>query len=286
MRKTLTCFVSGVAAVSLASAASSAVVYDGFDYVDNSAISGQNGGTGWAGSWGGAANYLATDAGLSYGSLITTDGAVDRNAGGFGSIFRDVSSSTIAGAGQPADVVYFSYLFTNIDSTTQNSDTNGLDGLFLQDGATERFRVLFTNGQGITIEAVTTGGGATLSASSANGLDFTSPTFVVGKIDLGDNDLGSFDLWINPADLTDIESETPFLSLTEANTTNEFNGFTLARFGLAGATDQNYVLDEFRFAFGDSNDISSADVAPVPEPATLALAGLGGALVLLRRRSA
>ncbi|MEX0653462.1 MAG: PEP-CTERM sorting domain-containing protein [Phycisphaeraceae bacterium] len=241
----------------------------GFDSVDN-----------WAGDVddgdqvAGSVYPRINDAGLTWSdnsghSLVTTAGALE--------IFRDGtgSSATIKGYDRNTDgtdaadlngVMWASVLFQFTDGHP------GAEVQLYQDSINRHHAFGFEGGNII--------GGSEESGSMNTGAE----TFAAGQTHLmivrlddnADPDQRIMDIWVNPEDVTNLG--TPNETFETLSWTS---GFDISRIGLVGDTDgpnPSVIFDEFRFG------TTSESVTPVPEPASIVLAGLGGLTLLGGRR--
>jgi hypothetical protein len=287
--KALTLAACGAAVLATGSHAAT-IAYDGFetpgDYTNDATINGVNGGENFTSAWAGQTSYLASSSSLTYGSLVTTDGSLDRDSTGFGGIQRSFASTDTDGS------IFFSYLFTNQDNT------NASDAIVFRDSAgNTRFRVGFNNFEAINIQTQLAGGDGSnyiidTTANDLTELQNGSTVLIVGQLDIGLSSDDVFTVWINPTDLSDVSgtakytlsaSEQDVRDLQTTSSTGSFAPINTLRLELTGGTDQDYVFDEFRVAYGSGASIG--DVVPVPEPGSLALVMLGGLAMLGRRRT-
>lgn len=254
--------------------------YEGFDsYSPTAAIAGQSGGTNWTGAWTGSSAPIVQAGGLNYSA-----GSITINGGANNALADDTNADTLLSRPfTAAGDVWFSLLF-------QPSSTSGdYFYFYLSDDAD----YLSSGDMGVTGATVYSARAqATPSSDRDQGDSSVSVTngtvvFLVGHIyndptydddDIGSGDpadpasLDTIDLWINPTSLT--------LGTPSASSLRIFEISTVSTFGIravnldAGDAPQ---FDELRIG------TTLADVIPVPEPASLALIGLG-AIALIRRK--
>jgi len=277
-----TCITLFAASAALAGPASATLIaYESFSYTgtlaDGADIAGANGGTpagspGFNGSvWrdgntGTAAEFVYEETGLTYtdgtNNLVTSGGAtVDPDTSNPSLYFRNFD--TPSGMLDTGNKVYFSFLSSSVGDGSRvfgltTSDTNfGLRVYRINDGGTGRWQLQI----GGTLDLADTS-----TTNNFNGL-------IVGRITMQDGaDLT--EIWINP----DISSEAS-LGTADASVTANTPGFN--RFRLEGGNfPTDLTFDELRIA------TTFAEAVPIPEPVSLALMGLGGLLILGRRREA
>lgn len=264
-------------ASTLFAATSYAQIYDGFetpgDYTAGSTVDGGSGGTGWASNWSAADpnRYLADSSSLNYSdgtnSLITTDGSLSiPTIGGSNNITRDFATPTAG------DTVWFSFISDRTDNLPGNFNNGWTVGLF--SGGNILYGVTGEDDQTPTvwssIQFVSGGGG--LQSTTLSGTNIQDLTFVVGQVANMGTASTELNLWLNPADLTD-------LNLGNANyTSGTFNGAVANQVGLSVFGNRGGFVDEFRVGS------TLADVVVVPEPTSAALLIGATSLVLLRRR--
>ncbi len=286
-----------------AGSASAALVYDGFSgYTVDTTVVGQGpAATGFTGNWTNTGGALAatvdfqprTD-NLTYTNYAPSSGGsleAFRSSGSHSGAAKQVSRSFNYAAPGTGDF-YIAFLIQN-DSSSATANTR----LTLQAGASADsnrdafFDVDHTNNT-LTFSA---GGGAGMV--EAEGLSAGANLVVVRSVyDNGINTSGNpnqtfydvVDLWINP---TITASATPTLAdLGAADAT----GFGIMRSFEGSGTPLAYNSLLFRHSL-NSGEVSLdefiitnslSDIIAVPEPASLALMGLGGLLMLGRSRRA
>jgi arylsulfatase A-like enzyme len=243
------------------------VAYEGFDvdpagdYADGQNLNGGSGGTGWSSAWTVAGEgstdpdtkFFTEAGGLSYGTLVTTDGNMERAGSGFDRASRLFSATNVG-----TDTFYFSYIWLD------GSGTHPADGFRITEvGGTERFGV-DSNGSGqFLLWANMLGGGAGTIAGPTSGLDTTQPIFVVIELKIG-TAADSVTAYFNPSDLTDLAgSAQQTLSATEAQANALLGGSfqnAIAGVRINTIADPDNKYDEIRVAYGGA---SMSDVVPL-----------------------
>jgi hypothetical protein len=297
------------------SASAQLIAYEGFNYTPDTmwanSGSGLSGGTGWGGiTWSATATAVAsnTTAGLSYGGLTTSGGGVVLGypqgwpaAGGQTATKSRVLPNTLtnyfSGSG---GTIWVSFLYQNWQTTGAiNEQRQANFGLYLG-ASTNASGVSAVNGnERVDVGSVNTyaagvggdymslwgqnvpiGANTQQSSLATPRGSSTDPVFVV--LELVFNNTTAADTvyaWFNPT----IGGLDPSTATALSTNVMDFSGANAIRFngGNQNATGTNavFMVDELRIGY------SFSDVAPVPEPMTFALAGLGGlALLALRRR--
>jgi hypothetical protein len=292
MKKTQAIFV--VAALAFcASSHAALIVYEGFDYTADTSILGATGGEGWTGAWRKTGNALAsetaTSPGLTYDDLIVEGNKVtltaqQNNAGANGNnvfTFRDTSVF-----GTDETELWISFI-------GQRTGDKGGDPLTYQ----RVFTLAFFNGAD-NVEMFSIGElsndpldvwnlnpTTAVAESQPTTVPIDTESFLLLKIVYGVGGVDTGYLWAN----YDISLGEPNIATANATIIDDM---TFDRLRLSAGGSQNTgatlaasgLMDEIRM--GDT----FADVAPIPEPATLAMALTGLALAIGwrsgRRRSA
>jgi hypothetical protein len=303
MMKMLTSYLTlilGFLAISAAPVSAAMFIYEGFDntYSDSTIVgtSTFNGGSGFAGAWGGSTTNVpfsisdgtghshggSDPAGLTFSGLTTNDGFVltRKSAPGGAEVNRTINS-TVA-SNMASSTLYFSVLVRtkfysvgneNLAFAFGTSDVFDPNAKPVTSGGEAIGFALQGSGSNIDFQALAVDGGVT-STSAVGGLTHSSPQIqmIYGQIDWGATD--TITLFHSLTD-TNQASFTQFASLSA-----DLNESAFDTLHVAG--QQVSSIDEIRF--GDS--LADIGVVAIPEPSSLSLIGLGlGGLYLLRRRS-
>jgi len=252
-----------VALLSLAvgQAKATLLAYEGFDYTANTAVVDANGGTGWTGAW----TVSATNGSQTVLSPTLSEGG----ATGIGNrLSVTANGSTTSNASR---VIFSSmknsgtyWLSVMVKNDAGNSTTYG----YLQLGdqySNVPVRVGYSNGGNWYIQSPNNS-----NVKADTGIAATSALLVL-KIDLTNKTL---DLWVNPSSASDTADGSVALHPTSSYV--RFDRLSI-RVGSSSSGTSTGSFDEIRI--GESY----ADVV-IPEPATLSLLVVGGALAMLRRR--
>jgi len=310
MKKTLNilALTFGASLAATLSGQAQLLVSEGFDYAAGNGVLAAEGtgGTGWAASWTDK-NNLSTS---SASSLSYTDGSgntLSTSGGSLIAIATTTSQTTepqrqlastfgamaTANTAQP-DTLWMSYLWQGLNTSSTGSLFRQASVMLLQ-GTKEYLDIGMPNISSGTVGTVN----PDISLWAANGIAVSPPTSTApldsgvaannGATDFvliemtGTWVAGSADtinVWINPA----LTGATPVGSPQLTYSGQDLSGINYLRiqasainstYGAAGGEEQ---VDEINI--GDT----ALDVEPVPEPASLTLVALGGALLIWRRK--
>lgn len=247
-------------AVAYSSASAAIIVEERFDYTTGSNLPGQNGGTGFDGAW--------VDTYTSGGNKEVT---IDSNGQAFadhnGSAARDLLNPVTSGV----RYIAFKATFINDHSTA----------LIMRWGTGTRIRLgtaapagndYANNPSTVTISHRTGGDTYLHDVDNTERLyvievDQTSTTPIGGPLDV-------LKVWVDPTSQAD-----PYAVML-SETSLEFNNIFMTANRVAGnaSTEIEFRMDDFVIAD------TFFEASGVPEPATMALLGIGGAATLLRRK--
>ena len=299
----------GVLALGPAVSSGALLVYEPFDYdtelthLDGVEATGQ----GLSGNWSqrhtgeGESNIVP---GLSFGPLVTSGNAFqmsDRLPPASGDRYN-VASATI-GATTTESTIWHSHLVQfevhdeEAENNSENPNSRWQSRVSVHDGQHSRTDAPAQFGFSATRDGSTSEGRIQMAGTTDGGeaLDFGVPYLVVAKLtglhDDGEDVTKTADMWVLSLD--------DYLEVVAAGfdetALDDNNQFTISRsvtnddeIGLMGElnihtidwTEQNFfpIYDEIRFA-------TTLQSAIIPEPASLALLGAGGLLLLRRRRA-
>lgn len=210
-----------------------------------------------------SSNFSSANAtGLTFGSLTTT-------GNGSNQALNLPSGNTVAQLNSAASgTVFMSWLYNPGNSNSfgglrVGSNTSGDNMLWFSPRDDTGLLQISRRG--------TSGGNA--ASSTGQTLSFGTTYFLVAKFDVTATTL---DFWFNPTPGGTLGAAT--VSLTSAQLPTAGLGFSYI--ALLGGNSGGATYDEIRLG------TTYADVAPIPEPSTLALALLGGlgAMGMIRRR--
>jgi hypothetical protein len=232
------------------------LVWDNFSAASSGSLSGTGSGTGWTGNWSGYGVNYATP-GLTYPGLQTSGNAAVAD-GSYGTMFR--SPGDLGGDG--SDPIWMGVVMQG------GAAGNGFGGLSLFTGGAENFFI----GQGwakSTYSIAVNGGNPILTSQSSGTLSFlvVELIFGTGTDPNTDNPYDTAYVWVDPTPGSTAPS-TASAAITV--TTIEDFDFDNVRISSGPGT----------FALGDLRiGQTYGDVAPVPEPTTLATLILGGLML-------
>lgn len=286
--RNLTIALVAVAAVALlaGSANAAVIVYEGFNYPAGNIDGTQNGGTGMTGAWatsGIQKLYTVAGSGLTFTGLSTEGNAAQRSdRSGGAEMNRGISVASQNALTADNSTIWFSVLMDTADSYPKG---NQMAFLFSSDPISgpkdtpvsvsggEAYGVGFEDTDPSKLHGLAVDDGtSSYSDDGISGIGRNEKFFIAGKINWAPN--GSNDT-LTVYNVTDpnLPLPSPFATMTDDLDQSQFDT-------LAIGDKQHGIVDEIRL--GQSME----DVGLVPEPATMALLGLGGIGVLLRRRRA
>lgn len=256
-------------ALSFSPACASLLVYEGFDYGIGS-IAGQNGGSGFSGAWsnvtgsGGIASI--TSPGSSYSSLDSEGNKLFLNPAtstsnvfvsrSFSSSFTDDSGGSIwiSALAQITNAGERSFLLRFFSGSTEVFDLGSFGAS--SSGGTPQWTA-----------------GKQAAPDVGNAWNFS---FLVVRIDWNPSGNETVSFYLNPSPGSSAPSTPTFTTSLEIGGFDSLSPFAGSASG--GLTTSSGTIDEFRIG------TTFADVAPIPEPSSLALCGiLLSALPLLRQ---
>jgi hypothetical protein len=247
------------------------LAYEGFDYTPSGTLlSGKNGGTGsWSSAWAefssppGGPDDTVDTAGLTYQNLPTT--------GGYLVSTGDDSDDTRSFNSGGATTLYFSFLLRR-DSTGSLGATGDYGGVAI-DGTSGVSFFIGDPGENNFLSIGRAGTGTGLVSSSTTLVE-DEIAFLVGRIimNTGSGEPDFVRLYINPTPGTDEFENLNFIDKNDLNIGVGFTGIqVLSGFDAAWSFDEISIGDTF------------AAVA-APEPASLAVMGIGAGMMLIRGR--
>jgi len=259
------------------------IFYDGFDYgvSTNSNLNG-------LGGWMDDSNVVGFSAdGLTYPGLSSTGGAAMKklpHVGNIGSNGSTQAHQIVPGLADlfksESNVFYLSYLAGEKPGSPTTTSRRGNLAIFAHDGDgtphQDGISMGTTNGMSTQVLDIGAGEG------NANPGDAVGTKLLVARITMAPGDdalagITSPDL----ATLVDSDFDSAITAYGDMSATSEnieWLGLWIGTWGISDDGD-NTLVDEIRIG------TTLADVIPVPEPASVALLGLGGLMLLRRRRA-
>jgi hypothetical protein len=246
-------------AVTLLSARATPIFFDNFNSYGNGNLAGQ-------GSW------IQTD------SIATSPIQVNNGTVALGTSGQDVYATFSSVVNNTAGTSF--YVGASIDVTSAHNVGDYFLHVVRTPGTTSTFYD--------KIFAKATTGGFLLGFQDLTGtINYGTTVLSLGstyRLVMGENFVSgnmndTFALYVNPTDLSVAGNNTPYLSTTWSSVSSEAPSYDAVNLRQGTSTDApTLTLDNLVV----SQQFS--DVAPVPEPSTLALVGLGGAALRIFRR--
>lgn len=253
--------------------------YDSFSYTPGQALSGQAGGTGFAGAW--APGALSADGSNSYYTQGTSLGGSASSGGRVASLANyslgnQLSRTLAQSLGATDQTVFFSVLLRP-DGTLNEGSSGGFFGLNLNSSTPSNDVFIGKTGGGSFYGIEDRGGNRShLSGTSAA---VGASTLLVVQADFAANGTDKFTLYVNP---------TSPSNLGTGIVKNDSDVGIISSLSLYGTGA--FSLDELRIGTTLGDVIpAGVSIGAVPEPASvvmLSIAGLGAAAFARARRRA
>lgn len=289
MKKRLLVLALSLALTSAVSMATP-VIYESFDYAAGS-LEGQNGGSGWGGAWTfsdytqGTQQVVAE--GLTFSNYHTSGGALRLDEDNAGGSFRSVGVRRAIGVDFAiGSDVWVSFLAKSAEPLSSFTSMTAEIRHGATAGATElRMRPKGAGSQGVMI-AYDSAGSNVASKSAQDGRTYlyvcrfgdiasaTGKVAIMWVLDEEGYNLSMADGVLSEADL----NANYYLMAQDAHTNQSLNttDSALINLGDSNTLPFAYYFDEIRYG-------TSLDAVLIPEPATIALLGLGGLLIKRRK---
>jgi hypothetical protein len=218
---------------------------------------------------------------LDYGDLANAGGQLDFPLSA-GTDAWVTTTSVLGDNGLLADgaTLWFSYMFQKFSGGGANEKggfalgTDRLDGAYNGTNMTNSGNGIGVMTNGASVSAAAWSGGGNGSTGGSIGITYGDSVLIVGKIEWGATE----------EKITIYTPDTSDLGNLGTGAVKTVTGFDQSVFDTVSMTQRNsgdpgdQVYDEIRFG------ATYEDVTPIPEPASLALIGLGGLVMLARRR--
>lgn len=261
---------AAMVSVTASSASAELLAYEPFAYAPDTVLQGQAGGTGWLTPWDvrdrTRPRLIVEGTGLSYLDLQVTGNSLGNSLEGGELAARTFTGAPITGS------VYFSFL-VNGDANTSgefgallrpSNDSNGPGAI----GVQELDSLDGTDGFDFSANRST----VDFFGNNPGGTSIVGTNLLVVQYDYDTNEAT---YWANP---TALGGPAPIATLSGIAFTDPTLAVDEFVFQYASGDSVTAVFDEFRVG------TTFASVTPVPEPASLALLGLGGLLMVPRRK--